>query len=95
MKVRTGFVSNSSSSSYVIHASEFPSKEVFKDVIINLTLLENSFEGGFTWGESGRTFSTDGDYMIVETNYTYDAVVEAFAKAGVNFKKLNKLYLND
>lgn len=95
MKVRQCFVSNSSSSSYVIHKSEFPSEELFMKVIENLAnLRDESREDFYSWGESQRTFDVEGNYLFVETNYVYGLVEKAFEAAGVDFKKLDKLYLD-
>lgn len=94
-KIRECFISNSSSSSYVIHKSEFPSEEAFAKVIENLdNLREELREEFYSWGESERTFDEDGNYLFVETYYVYGLVEKAFEAAGVDFKKLDKLYLD-
>lgn len=87
----------SSSSSFVIHKSEFPSEESFKKVIQQLSLLEEELshkEYGSMWGESERTFEVKGNYLMVETYYVWSEVDDAFKKAGVDFKKLNSIYLD-
>lgn len=92
-KVRFGFVSNSSSSSYIIHKSEFPSEEVFQEVINELRKLEITLNNDETlgeWGDSGRTFDYNQNYLMVETYYVYGHIHDAFLKAGVDFEKIPK-----
>ena len=92
-KVRFGFVSNSSSSSYIIHKSEFPSEEIFNRVIEELWVLEKDLyddENLGEWGDSERTFDQDGNYLMVETYYVYDHIHKAFLKAGVDFAEIQK-----
>lgn len=92
-KVRLGFVSNSSSSSYIIHKSEFPSEGIFNKVIEELRVLEidlDNDENLGEWGDSGRTFNYNQNYLMVETYYVYDHIHEAFLKAGVDFEEISK-----
>ena len=92
-KVRFGFVSNSSSSSYIIHKSEFPSEEIFNKVIESLRNLKRDLDDEETlgeWGDSGRTFDYNQNYLMVETYYVYDHIHDAFLKAGVDFEEIQK-----
>ena len=95
MKIRNCFVSNSSSSSYVIHKSEFPSETSFLKVIEYLEELREDLKDEFySWGDSERTFEVDGNYLLVETSYVFDEVHKAFQKAGVDFNELDKIHLD-
>lgn len=95
MKQRFGFVSNSSSSSFVIHKSEFPSEESFFTVIKLLSELREELEDEFSgWGENEQTFYTEDGYLFIETNYVYNHILDTFLKAGIDFKSLSKLYLD-
>lgn len=68
MKVRSGFVSNSSSSSFVVHKSEL-SDEKWKQLIFLLeSIVENEEdEDGWLspWNDDGTTWEISGNYIEV------------------------------
>lgn len=95
-KIRCCFVSNSSSSSFIIHSSAFSSKDEYYKAIDALdklvdTLSDNDY--GEEWGENGRNYSVSGDYLFIETYYVYYEILEAFENVGINFDKLDKFHL--
>lgn len=97
MKIRHCFVSNSSSSSFVVHKSEFESPKHFNDVMKELHSLEEELkdsEYGNGWGENGRTWDIENDYILVVSYYVRDKVADAFAHAGVDLKKLKKIWID-
>lgn len=97
MKCRFGFVSNSSSSSFIVHKSEFPDEKSFGDVIRALEEFKeyNSTIGEFEeWGENGTTFDVEGDYLLVEMYYVTTDIVNLFKKCGVDFKTLKGIRIN-
>lgn len=79
MKVRQGFVSNSSSSSFVI----FASKEVFEAVMKDLTELQRTIVSRFTEGPKhflgkdimsyGYQSGNNGDWYYEQVNEIIDA----------------------
>jgi hypothetical protein len=93
MKVRTGFVSNSSSSSYVIHKSEFPSEESFRQVIKEIANKEDYLKDNYYWGYEGIDFAVENGYLFLETHYVYNEIEKIFASVGLDFKKLKKFYI--
>ena len=96
MKIRHCFVSNSSSSSFVVHKSEFESPKQFNDVMEELHFLEEELkdsEYGHGWGDNGRTWEIENDYILVECYYVGDKVADAFTRAGADLKKLKKIWI--
>jgi len=97
VKIRHCFVSNSSSSSFVVHKSEFESPKQFNDVMKELHSLEEELkdsEYGHGWGENERTWDIENDYILVECYYAYDKIEKAFERAGVDLKKLKKIWID-
>jgi len=69
MKIRTGFVSNSSSSSFIISKDKVTD---WKELISELKELEKlvDIERGYHashWGDSDETYDVQNDYIFVET----------------------------
>lgn len=85
MKIRNGFVSNSSSSSYVIHSSAFRSDEERKAF---LNLLEKALNedkkdkrtSNPSWGDSGENYEYSGNMIMVETFHAPKEVSVAVSK---------------
>ena len=65
MKIRSGFVSNSSSSSFIVFTGNMKQKEI-RELKVFLTDIEDV---GEEWGESGRTWEQKGNFFIIETYY--------------------------
>jgi len=96
VKTRHCFVSNSSSSSFVVHESQFESPKHFNDVMEELDALEKELKGTEyegNWGDNGRTWDTENGYILVETNYVYSKIKEAFKQASVDIDKLKKIWI--
>jgi hypothetical protein len=88
MKIRNGFVSNSSSSSFVVHKSTIGA-ENFNKLISNLEAyrdkVENNGKYKYGWGENGKTFYEDKGYVIVECYYINDVeFYDILKECGVN-----------
>lgn len=87
MKIRSGFVSNSSSSSFVIHTSAFDTPEEEKEFLETLerAVIETAKEHGepierVAWGEDGGTFYKKGNMIYVQTYYAPDSVQKLYDK---------------
>lgn len=82
MKIRNGFVSNSSSSSYIVHASAI-GKENF-DALVKF--LEEYVDNHYAtsdpiyWGDSYRTFDVENNYLYIELFHAPDIVWQTFRK---------------
>jgi len=92
MKTRTGFVSNSSSSSFVI-AKAYLDEEQIKGLRAGLkaiTMNDNmdpdypGLDEG--WGDSGRTWEERGEYFFIETNYVYGQISDLLKKLKISWK---------
>jgi len=72
MKIRQGFVSNSSSSSFIVSKDKVID---WKELIKELEKLEDKLkeQGKQSWGDNGETFEVQNDYISVETHYCYEA----------------------
>jgi len=73
MKTRIGFVSNSSSSSFIIHRSVIGEEwhNVIRKLydIVQQEMIDNEYKDEFdvSWGESGENYDVQNDYLFVET----------------------------
>ena len=87
MKTRQCFVSNSSSSSFVIHKSEFKSKENFNNILKDLEQFESQSDSA--WGDSNNTFEYDGAYLYLETRYVFHNICDIFTKNDEDLSTIN------
>lgn len=77
MKIRTGFVSNSSSSSFIVYTGNMSRKQIKQlDDTLEEIRLEMNKENDVDededawWGESEQTWSKEGrNFYIIETYY--------------------------
>lgn len=81
MKIRTGFVSNSSSSSFVIHKSAFKNENDMSKFIDDLEKIRNAYD--YRWGDSEKTFEVRGNMIFVEFN-DVPKVFDIIVKYGIS-----------
>ena len=72
MKVRNGFVSNSSSSSFVIHKSAFKNDSEFEEFYDKLVEVDRNVDEeyefpSYRWGDSEGKYEKYGNFIIIET----------------------------
>lgn len=69
MKIRTVFVSNSSSSSFIIWTKDLPPEKV-KKLCDRLEQIEDKNENEDSeWGDSGKTWNMEKNFIEIETYY--------------------------
>lgn len=94
MKVRTCFVSNSSSSSFVIHLpSVMPSEKQRHDFMNELDRLrEKDRDDGesSSWGDSGETYYLEGNMLFIEMNHCPEWVNKLFVDYNLDPYSENK-----
>lgn len=92
MRVRSGFVSNSSSSSFIIAKAYLNEQQMdgLRDGLKAITMSDNmdpedpGLEDG--WGDSGMTWREAGKYFHIETRYVYDQISTLFRKLKISKK---------
>jgi len=90
MKIREGFVSNSSSSSFIVHNSAFESQKQRDEFVNELMLIRNKFADEYDcWGESGETFRTEGNFILIESYSAPEELFEILCKYDINGKNPN------
>jgi len=84
MKTRQGFISNSSSSSFIIAKVYLNKKQIkgLHDGLQKVTLEE--WDGG--WGDSGKTYAEDEKYFYIETYYVYGQINNLFKQLGIKWE---------
>lgn len=79
MKIRAGFVSNSSSSSFIIHKHAFASDKARYEFIEKLDDVEKLYKEKYNiyrWNDCDETYSVEGDFIIVGTHYAPEEVLQ-------------------
>jgi hypothetical protein len=85
MKIRNGFISNSSSSSFIIHKSRL-TKEKWKELGTFLYDLEQE-KGEPMWGDSSNTFYEENDYLYIEASRVWSEVTDKFKELDFDYQK--------
>lgn len=77
MKIRNGFVSNSSSSSFIIYKGAI-GEEAFNNLVEVCRKAEEKereeTSWSPSWGDSGETYGVENDYIYVETHRAPESV---------------------
>ena len=107
MKIRQGFVSNSSSSSFIIHKSAFESDKDMHEFLKELNDIRYEFSlsllgdanaikryGHVMWGESGQNFYTQGNFIFVEQYSAPSKLFEVLSKYNIDSKNKNVFDIN-
>ena len=84
MKIRKGFVSNSSSTSFVICKSFLTNKQI---KAISDAHLKWGSEGTY-FGDNGDHFEEDDNYIAFEAYAIHDKVIKLCEKIGVDTTKI-------
>jgi len=82
MKIRNGFISNSSSSSFII-AKAYLSDAQIEGLRIGLDNIDN---GGSWWGDSEMTWEEQGKYFIMETRLVRKQISDLFEKLSISWE---------
>lgn len=72
MKIRAGFVSNSSSSSFIIHKSAFATDKARLEFIEKLIKIEKDNREEYAsigWNDCYETYDVNGDFILIGTHY--------------------------
>ena len=75
MKIRTGFVSNSSSSSFIVYTGNMSREQIkqLEDTLEEIRIeMNKEYDEDYnaSWGESEQTWSKEGrNFYIIETYY--------------------------
>jgi hypothetical protein len=91
MKTRQGFVSNSSSSSFVICEKLLTKKQV-EGLILGLAEVgkfhpDHPEEEYDQWGETGETWYRSNGYFFIETFYVRHQIDDLFEKLKIDWDK--------
>jgi len=96
MKTRQGFVSNSSSSSFVVTVKDFPFNIVGKKQLISDEDVETLLRYGFKWShmcspisiEENKDWEVDEptDYLAISVICNQDIVIEFLTQENIPFK---------
>jgi hypothetical protein len=84
MKYRSGFVSNSSSASFIIAKAYLSEKQ---QVGLRQGLAAIGEDRGGSWGESDETWSEKGNYFQIETYWVYDDINSLFSQLGISWQQ--------
>lgn len=94
MKIRTGFVSNSSSSSFIIHSQAFENETCRIEFLRRLEQIEeqSTKEGINSWNDCGQTYETEGDFIIIGTHNAPGEVYKLIDEYIVNKSSTYDIY---